>query len=262
MKKTQSGITRFTSTGPERATMWSFQIFFEIIYKLWTCLISSSGIPPSCIDRLVAAVTAEIAAARNPAFSSASTPAIVVPPGLVTSSLSFPGCCLLSLFKTISAAPFTVCAASSIATSLGNPERTPPSASASMNKYTYAGPLPLKPVTAFNKTSLSFLATPTAPRSFATISSSFSLQRLPIAYPEAASPTRQGVFGITRTMRLPGRNFSNVAKVIPAAMLMINASLSTFPMSAQTSSTTFGLTAITITSFAFLQTSSLDAVPE
>jgi hypothetical protein len=54
--------------------------------------MSSSGIPPSCIDRFVAAVTAEVVAARNPPFSKASTPAIVVPPGLVTLSLSFPGC--------------------------------------------------------------------------------------------------------------------------------------------------------------------------
>mmetsp|Transcript_8190 Transcript_8190/g.17680 ORF Transcript_8190/g.17680 Transcript_8190/m.17680 type:complete len:223 (+) Transcript_8190:226-894(+) len=222
--------------------------------------MSSSGMPPSCIDRLVAAVTAEIVAARNPAFSSASTPAIVVPPGLVTSSLSFPGCSLLS--NTITAAPLTVCAASSIATSLGNPERTPPSASASINWYTYAGPLPLKPVTAFNKISLIFLATPTDLRSFSTISSSFPLQSLPIAYPDAASPTRQGVFGITRTIRLSGRKLSKLSKVIPAAILMINASLSTFRMSTQTSFTTFGLTAIRTTSFAALQTSSFESVAE
>jgi hypothetical protein len=81
--------------------------------------------PPNCIDRLVAFVTAAIVAARNPLMkqltiteteqfvimnpsttqiiqqigfhftypcSKASTPAMVVPPGDVTPSLSSPGC--------------------------------------------------------------------------------------------------------------------------------------------------------------------------
>ena len=38
----------------------------SVFYKLYLCLISSSGIPPSCIDRFVAAVTADMADARNP----------------------------------------------------------------------------------------------------------------------------------------------------------------------------------------------------
>jgi hypothetical protein len=46
---------------------------------------------PSSRERRVAASTAAMSAARKPAVSSAWTPAIVVPPGLVTWSFSFPG---------------------------------------------------------------------------------------------------------------------------------------------------------------------------
>ena len=95
---------------------------------------------------LVAASTASITAARKPARSSACSPAMVVPPGLATASFSAPGCCPVS--STIFAAPSTVWAASASATSRGRPHFTPPSASASMNTYTNAGPLPLRPVTA------------------------------------------------------------------------------------------------------------------
>ena len=77
-------------------------------------------------------------------FSNASTPAIVVPPGDVTPSLSSPGC--FPVCSTISAAPFTVWAASWVATFLGRPARTPPSLRASMNWKTYAGPEPERPV--------------------------------------------------------------------------------------------------------------------
>lgn len=46
--------------------------------------------------------------------------------------------------------PSTVCAASCCAMSRGSPARTPPSASASIMTNTYAGPLPLSPVTALS----------------------------------------------------------------------------------------------------------------
>ena len=35
------------------------------IYRLYFCSMSSADTPPSCIDRFVAAVTAEIVVARN-----------------------------------------------------------------------------------------------------------------------------------------------------------------------------------------------------
>jgi hypothetical protein len=40
--------------------------------RLYLLRISSSGIPPNCIDLLVAATTAEIVAARNPLDSTAT----------------------------------------------------------------------------------------------------------------------------------------------------------------------------------------------
>ena len=45
--------------------------------------------------RIVAASTAFIRVPRSPPRSSACRPAIVVPPGLVTASLSSPGCCFV-----------------------------------------------------------------------------------------------------------------------------------------------------------------------
>eukprot|EP00581_Thalassiosira_minuscula_P020594 CAMPEP_0184440160 /NCGR_PEP_ID=MMETSP0738-20130409/753202_1 /TAXON_ID=385413 /ORGANISM="Thalassiosira miniscula, Strain CCMP1093" /LENGTH=121 /DNA_ID=CAMNT_0026808017 /DNA_START=94 /DNA_END=459 /DNA_ORIENTATION=+ len=101
------------------------------LYRAYLFAISSSEAPPSCMDLLVAAVTADIVAARNPPFSKASTPAIVVPPGLVTASFNSPGC--FPVFNTISAAPLTVWAANFVATVLGKPALTPPSLNASMN---------------------------------------------------------------------------------------------------------------------------------
>ena len=61
---------------------------------------------PNSLDRSVAVFTASINAERNPALSNLATPAIVVPPGLVTRSLSSPGCIPVSLTKI--AVPNTV----------------------------------------------------------------------------------------------------------------------------------------------------------
>jgi len=47
----------------------------------------------------------------------------------------------------------------------------------------------------------------------------------PIAYPHAASPTKDGVFGITQTNRLPGRSFLSWEIVIPAAIDVTNCGL-------------------------------------
>ena len=109
--------------------------------RLW----SSCGSLSSLL-RPAAAVTAPITVARKAPFSSASIPAIVVPPGLATWSFSTPGCSPVAWH--MAAAPLTVCTASCIATPRGSPARTPPSARASIIMKTYAGPLPLRPVTA------------------------------------------------------------------------------------------------------------------
>jgi len=87
----------------------------------------------------------------------------------------------------------------------------------------------------------------------------------PREYPEAAAPIKHGVFGMTRMTRAPfGSAPSNVARVTPAAMLIITASLppSTLAMSAHTDGIMCGLTARIITSLALLQTSALDEVVE
>lgn len=60
--------------------------------------------PPVSLDRLVAASTADIRAARNPLFSSWCTAWMDVPPGEHTSSFRDPGCWFVS--STILAAPY------------------------------------------------------------------------------------------------------------------------------------------------------------
>ena len=64
-------------------------------------------------------------------------------------------------FEQHLAEPSSVCAASSVARSRGNPMRTPPSESASIMTATNAGPLPLKPVTASSSFSGTCTARPT-----------------------------------------------------------------------------------------------------
>src|SRR5262249_13433368 len=80
---------------------------------------------PSSMDRCVAVSTASIKAARMPPRSRACRPAMVVPAGLATMSLSWAGCMLVS--SSIWAAPSSVWAASVVARSRGKPMRTPPS---------------------------------------------------------------------------------------------------------------------------------------
>ena len=77
---------------------------------------------------------------------------MVAPPGEHTLSFRMAGCVPVS--TTILAAPNTVWAAIYWAMALGSPCLTPPSASASMNMKTYAGPLPLSPDTASSRFSL------------------------------------------------------------------------------------------------------------
>ena len=66
--------------------------------------------------------------------------------------------------RTMRAAPETVCAASASALSRGSPAATAPSASASMARNTYAGPLPLSPVTASIMRSSTGMASPALAR--------------------------------------------------------------------------------------------------
>ena len=64
---------------------------------------------PSCLVFSTAASTASMHALRRPLRSSAATPAMVLPPGLHTSSLSCPGC--RPVRSAISALPSSICAA-------------------------------------------------------------------------------------------------------------------------------------------------------
>ena len=66
---------------------------------------------------------------------------------------------------------------------------------------------------------------PTAPNIVLTIVLSGSVTPHPIAYPHAAYPTKDGVFSITRTNRLPGRSFSSWEIVIPATIDVTNCGL-------------------------------------
>mmetsp|Transcript_2930 Transcript_2930/g.13194 ORF Transcript_2930/g.13194 Transcript_2930/m.13194 type:complete len:313 (-) Transcript_2930:462-1400(-) len=147
-------------------------------------------------------MTALMTVARRPPFSSSCTARMVVPPGEQTLSLSSPGCDPVS--NTIFDAPMTVWAARRLASTRGRPAATPPSASASMNWKTYAGPEPETPTTA----SMSLSGTTThspQPRMSRTTESRSAAASMgsagssPTHAAEAAAPTMQGVLGITRT---------------------------------------------------------------
>ena len=122
------------------------------------------------------------------------TPSIVVPAGEHTASFS-------SLIErpsvnAIVAAPFNVCAAYTYACLRGMPNFTAASASASMNKNAYAGPLPLTAVTP----SINFSATcstfPAVERSAVTVAISSALTSSAGVSAVIASPTVAGRFGI------------------------------------------------------------------
>src|SRR5262245_13537479 len=189
-----------------------------------------------------------MSAALRPPRSSACSPAIVVPPGLATISLRAPADNPLS--SNILAEPYTVCAASRLATSRGNPMRTPPSLRASIRTATYAGPLPESPVTTSSNFSGTAIALPTAFSKRSINCTSSAVACGPAAYAEALAPTRHGVVSMTPLVRrsLP-TPFASCSSVIPAAMdttrcLACSAGL----MSARTSLMCCGLTARTTTS--------------
>ena len=88
----------------------------------------------------------------------------------------------------------------------------------------YAGPEPLTPVRALIWDSMITLHTPTADISANALFRSSSVHVLPTHKPLAAAPTRQGVFGITRTMAggdafFAVHTLSIVSNVTPAATL-------------------------------------------
>mmetsp|Transcript_2947 Transcript_2947/g.7974 ORF Transcript_2947/g.7974 Transcript_2947/m.7974 type:complete len:226 (-) Transcript_2947:78-755(-) len=142
---------------------------------------------------------------------------MVVPAGEVTMSFSSPGC--LPVSSTILAAPMTVWAASFVATGLGRPDLTPPSDRASIMRKTYAGPLPLRPVTASRKDSSTDMVMPTVANRDLTSSTSDGVTSSLAAIADADSPTRQGVFGMIRTtLALGGSKPFKVSMVTPAAM--------------------------------------------
>src|SRR5437867_5059573 len=89
---------------------------------------------PSSRERSVARSTALMKVVRMPPSSSAATPAIDVPPGELTMSLSAPGCRPVS--SRSFAAPRTVWVARVIAVIRSRPMRTPPSASDSITTAT------------------------------------------------------------------------------------------------------------------------------
>mmetsp|Transcript_38228 Transcript_38228/g.53065 ORF Transcript_38228/g.53065 Transcript_38228/m.53065 type:complete len:206 (-) Transcript_38228:573-1190(-) len=166
---------------------------------------------------LADAMTASMSAPLTPLSSIACNPAMVVPPGEVTMSFKAPGCLPVSI--TILDAPYTVCAARDMAMSRGRPARTPPSANASIITNTYAGPLPLSPVTASSSFSSTLWMTPTdakrAPASFSSASSQPEARHMAAA----VCPTRVATLGITRTTRVcPPAASMRVDKVSPAAM--------------------------------------------
>src|SRR5512147_333246 len=105
-----------------------------------------AGPRPSSRERSVARSTARMNVVRMPPSSRAAMPAMVVPPGDDTISLSAPGCSPVSASRR--AAPSTVWVASVIAVARSRPIFTPPSASDSTTSATYAGPEPESPVTA------------------------------------------------------------------------------------------------------------------
>src|SRR6185369_7593981 len=154
---------------------------------------------PSSRERTVARSTALMKVVRMPPSSSAATPAIEVPPGELTMSLSAPGCMPVSS-KSL-AAPSTVWVARVIAVIRSSPIRTPPSASDSITMATYAGPDPDSPVTASIRLSSSTTTRPTALKISPAVSRSSGSRPSAFAMAVTPSSTSAGVFGITRIRR-------------------------------------------------------------
>ena len=120
---------------------------------------------------------------------------MVLPPGLHTASFSSPGC--LPLSKTSLALPSTIWAAYSCALARGRPQATPPSASASMNWYTQAGPQPETQLAASIRVSGTGSSRPAGAISLQNSASSSAVTWLE-QYWIIPSPTEAGVLGMMR----------------------------------------------------------------
>ncbi len=134
--------------------------------------------------------------------SMISSPAMVLPAGVVTWSFSAAGC--IPVCSTMRAAPWNICAAICIAVSRRSPMRTPPSESASSMMYAKAGPLPLRLVTASIALSSASRQPPTLLKISMAISAWSSVTPGPRAITVIPSPIRQGVLGMARTTALLG----------------------------------------------------------
>ncbi len=86
-----AGSTRSRPTGFTEAQAARERASGSQAVRAFTLYSLRAAFSPSSFDRFVAASTAAMSAARNPCCSSAWTPAIDVPPGLVTWSLRRPG---------------------------------------------------------------------------------------------------------------------------------------------------------------------------
>ena len=103
--------------------------------------------------------------------------------------------------------------------SLGRPFFTPASDNASIKVYTYAGPLPERPVTASSSFSSRGCAVPRRLKISRATATSSAVALAPAATAEAALSTRAGVFGITRTTRAPLVNADSIVSVLTPAMM-------------------------------------------
>ena len=115
---------------------------------------------------------------------------------------------------------------------------------------TYAGPLPLRPVTAsINRSSIS-TTVPTASNSRTTKARSSTDTTGEIAIADAPARTRQGALGITRTsLRAPPRRAEIRDRGIPAAMDTMRARSDSWSLRpSRTASIAWGLTARMTTS--------------
>ena len=99
------------------------------------------------------------------------------------------------------AVPASVSVARARARARGRPAFTPPSASASTRSATKPGPEPDSPVTASSSGSSTSCTLPTAASSLRTLSRVAADTAGVLEITDTPRPTRQGVFGITRTTR-------------------------------------------------------------
>src|SRR5574341_735214 len=223
----------------------------EVAQEEHALILSSAPPPhprPSSRDRWVARSTAWMNVVRIPPSSRAAMPAIEVPPGELTMSLSAPGWRPVS--RRSFAAPRTVWVASVIAVIRSSPIFTPPSASDSITTATYAGPEPDRPVTASSSSSSSTTTRPTALKISPAMSRSPGSRPSALAIAVTPSRTSAGVFGMTRIRRASLPSAARILAVeTPAAIEMTSLRrVTTEAISFSTGSMICGFTAMMTTS--------------